>query len=45
MRNFLQGKDIEVRGVVLKVRINSFKLSVSVDDADKVMDPILWDVE
>ena len=46
MRNFLQGKDIEVRDVVLKsandAKFNSFKLSVSVDDADKVMDPILW---
>ena len=43
MRNFLQGKDIEVRDVALKSanddKFNSFKLS---DDADKVMDPILW---
>ena len=46
MRNVLQGKHIEVRDVVLNTandaKFNSFKLSVSVDDADKVMDPILW---
>ena len=46
MRNFLHGKDIEDCDVVLKsandAKFNSFKLSVSVDDADKVMAPILW---
>ena len=45
MRNFLQGKDIKVCDVVLKsandAKFKSFKLSVSVDDVDKVMDPIL----
>ena len=46
LRDFLISKGIETRGVVLSsigdAKFNSFKLSVSVDDAEKVMDPLMW---
>ena len=46
LRDFLTSKGIETRDVVLTsigdAKFNSFKLSVSVDDAEKVMDPLMW---
>ena len=46
LRDFLQTNDIAVRDVVLRsyadAKFNLFKLPVSVDDADKVMNPLIW---
>ena len=46
LRDFLTSKGIETPDVVLSsigdAKFNSFKLSVSVDDAEKVMDPLMW---
>ena len=46
LRDFLTSKGIKTRDVVLSsigdAKYNSFKLSVSVDDAEMVMDPLMW---
>ena len=46
LRDVLTSEAIETSDVMLSsirdAKLNSFKLSLSVDDAEKVMDPLMW---